>query len=315
MTATLSDPIRDAAIDWLIRQRDPDFADWDLFTDWLSADPRHAVIYQEMAVADAEMADLIATGPASPVVATPPVVPRRRFLGWVGGGLAASLLAGLSGYTLMQASPQPYSVETAGGERLSVTLRDGSRIDLNGGTKVTLDRRDGRVASLDRGEALFTVVHDERRPFVVHVAGAELRDIGTVFNVINDQGDLSVAVAEGAVIYNPGKESVELGVGRTLTVRAGDPVVTLGSADPASMTAWRHDRLIYDGAPIGLVARDIARNLGLSLSADRDVAARPFRGVITLDRETDRFLARLGPLLDVTVQRGDEGWVLAARTE
>lgn len=317
MTVTDDDPLREAALDWLIRQRDPDFADWEAFADWLAADPARAAIYQEMAAADADVADLLARSPEpAPVVTMPARQPsRRRFLGWAGGALAASLVAGLSGHMLLQAQPDPYSVQTAAGERRSVTLADGSRIDLNGATRVTLDRRNARIATLDRGEALFTVVHDEKRPFLVQAGDAELLDVGTVFNVVRDDGDLSVAVAEGAVVYNPGREARRLDAGHTLRVRRGDPVITLGTADPAVMTAWRQDRLVYDGAPIGLVARDIARNLGVSIAAAPDVAARPFRGAITLDRETDRFLARLGPLLDVSVQRGEQGWVLTARTQ
>lgn len=313
MTAVAPDLVREAALDWLIRQREPDFDDWDAFADWLDIDPLHAAIYQEMAAADADIADLIRTRPVSPNVAAIPPVSRRRFAGWAGGALAASLIAGISGYGLLQTRSDPYSVQTAAGERRSVTLADGSRIDLNGDTRVTLDRRNARIATLDRGEALFTVVHDDNRPFLVHAAGAELRDIGTIFNVISDRGDLSVAVAEGAVLYNPDAEAVTLNAGRTLTVRGGEAVVTLGHADPDAMTSWRQDRLVYDGAPIGLVAGDIARNLGVSIAAAPDVAARPFRGVITLDRETDRFLARLGPLLDVSVRRGEQGWVLTAK--
>lgn len=312
---TDDDPLRAAALDWLIRQRDPDFGDWEAFADWLAADPARAAVYQEMAAADADVADLLAIAPSP--MAAPPMrqATRRRFLGWAGGALAASLVAGISGHMLLQAQPDPYSVQTAAGERRSVTLADGSRIDLNGATRVTLDRRDPRIATLDRGEALFTVVHHEKRPFRVHAGEAELLDVGTVFNVVRDGGDLSVAVAEGAVVYNPDREAQRLDAGRTLTVRRGDPVIRIGTADPAVMTAWRQDRLIYDGAPIGLVARDIARNLGVAIAAAPDVAARPFRGVITLDRETDRFLARLGPLLDVSVRRGEQGWVLTARTQ
>lgn len=316
MIVTDDDLLREAALDWLIRQREPDFADWEAFADWLAADPGRAIVYQEMAAADADVADLLAAAPAPPLSMTMagPPIRRRRFLGWAGGALAASLVAGVTGYTLFQAPPDPYSIQTAAGERRSVTLADGSRIDLNGATRITLDRRNARVATLDRGEALFTVVHDEQRPFLVHAGEAELLDVGTVFNVVRDGGDLSVAVAEGAVLYNPDREARRLDAGRTLTMRKGDPVITIGRADPEVMTAWRQDRLIYDGAPIGLVARDIARNLGVSIAAAPDVATRPFRGVITLDRETDRFLARLGPLLDVSIERGEQGWVLTART-
>ena len=307
--------IRADALDWLIRQRDPAFGEWEGFADWLDADPAHAELYQAMAAADADMADLIAVAPSSPAVLIPsPPVTRRRFGGWIGGAVAASLVA-VTGYGLLPQRSDPYSIATMAGERRSVTLADGSRIDINGATRITLDRRNPRLATLDSGEALFTVVHDDRRPFIVHAGGAELRDVGTVFNVVSEADGLLLGVAEGAVIYNPKHEAVTVDAGNTLRVHPGDPVVTLGHADPAAMVAWRQNRLVYDGAPLGLVAADIRRNLGLAVAVSPEVAARPFRGVIVLDRETDRVLARLGPLLDVRVERGQQGWVLAAKTQ
>ena len=307
--------IRADAIDWLIRQRDPAFVAWDDFADWLENDPAHVDIYQAAAAADADMADLIGAAPPPPMTVMPsPPVTRRRFGGWIGGAVAASLVA-ITGYGLLPPRSDPYSIATMAGERRTVTLADGSRIDINGATRITLDRRNPRLATLESGEVLFTVVHDDSRPFIVHAGGAELRDVGTVFNVVSDDSGLALAVAEGTVIYNPKREAVTIDAGNTLRVRAGDPVVTVGRADPAAMVSWRQNRLIYDGAPLGLVAADIRRNLGLAVAVSPDVAARPFRGVIVLDRETDRFLARLGPLLDVTVERGPQGWVLAAKTQ
>jgi transmembrane sensor len=45
-----------AALDWIIRVRHPDFAEWDVQSAWLAADPRHAEIFQQMALLDDELA-------------------------------------------------------------------------------------------------------------------------------------------------------------------------------------------------------------------------------------------------------------------
>jgi transmembrane sensor len=44
------------ALDWIIRIRNPDFAEWDALTAWLAADPRHADIFQELALWDEALA-------------------------------------------------------------------------------------------------------------------------------------------------------------------------------------------------------------------------------------------------------------------
>ncbi len=47
-----------AALDWVIRQRDPGFEDWEAFTDWLDTDPAHAQAYHEAAALDADLTAL-----------------------------------------------------------------------------------------------------------------------------------------------------------------------------------------------------------------------------------------------------------------
>ena len=57
---------REAAIDWLVRTNDPDFAAWDEFTAWLEADPVNADAYHALADSEARMTPLVEAMPASP---------------------------------------------------------------------------------------------------------------------------------------------------------------------------------------------------------------------------------------------------------
>jgi ferric-dicitrate binding protein FerR (iron transport regulator) len=51
------------AIDWLTRQRDPRFTDWEAFTAWLEADPANAARYDALAALDAGLAEDMAQDP------------------------------------------------------------------------------------------------------------------------------------------------------------------------------------------------------------------------------------------------------------
>lgn len=317
--------IEDEAIGWIIRMRDPAFAGWDAFTLWLEADPVHAAIYDELALADADSAALLGeTEPVKPAPVAPPPprdplpanddIPerprwatRRNMVGWA---MAASLLGVVSYTSLMPASS--YAVETGAGQRRSVTLADGSRIDLNGGTLVMLDRDNPRFAMLERGEALFTVVHDSRRPFTVETGGATLVDAGTAFNVIRADGATEVSVSQGVVIFNPEAEKVTLAAGKTLRAVDADGQVRVRNIEVGSIAAWKQGRLIYDGAPLSAVAADLSRNLGFSVTARRDVAARPFSGVIRIDGDRERVRQRVGAVLGVPVMQAEGGWRLGA---
>lgn len=315
--------IEDEAIGWIIRMRDPAFAGWDAFTLWLEANPVHAAVYDELSLADADGADLLAGNePAKPVPVAPPPprdpVPanddkperprwasRRGVMGWA---VAAALLGVVSYTSLMPVST--YAVETVAGQRQSVTLADGSRIDLNGATRLTLDRENPRFAQLERGEALFTVVHDASRPFTVETGGATLVDAGTAFNVIRMDGMTEVAVSEGVVIYNPKAEKVTLAAGKILRAVDADGQIRVGTIDTGSVAGWKQGRLIYEGAPLSAVAADLSRNLGLNITAAGDVAARPFSGVIQIDGDRERVRQRVGAVLGVQVKPQAGGWQL-----
>jgi transmembrane sensor len=302
----------DAAIDWVIRLRDPGFDGWDAFEAWLAADPTHAEAYQRLAVADADMGDLLESLPsARPSV----VVPLRRTVSrrtWLGGAIAASI-AGVIGFGVIERQPALYPVETAPGVRRTVTLEDGSRIALNGGTRVILDRKNARFATLERGEALFDVIHDEDAPFKVAVGDATLVDVGTRFNVLREGRTTAVQVAEGAVIYNPDGEAIRLDPGKALRAVDGEAHLQLTAVSPAAVAGWREGRLIYDGQPMADIAADLARWSGQPVRADPRVATRRFRGVLSLGDGDD--IVRLAPLLDVDVRRDGGSWILAPRTQ
>lgn len=308
-----------AALDWVIRMRDPGFEGWDEFEAWLGADPAHADVYHRLAIADQDMADLLAdapmptAAPAMPEELPSNVVPLRRSISrrtWLSGAIAASV-AGIIGFGVIERQPALYQIETAPGLQRTITLDDGSRIALNGGTRITLDRKDPRYATLDRGEALFDVVHDDDAPFKVRVGDATLIDVGTKFNVVRDGKVTAVQVSEGAVIYNPESEAVRLDAGRRLRAVDGDPHIELAAVAPVAVAGWREGRLIYDGQTMADVAADLSRWSGETVRADPRVAGQRFRGVLSLGKNDD--VAGLASLLDVDVRRSGREWILSPR--
>ena len=82
----------------------------------------------------------------------------------------------------------------------------------------------------------------------------------------------------------------------------------------ADIGGWRTGRLVYDGAPLSAVAADLTRATGTRVTVDRAIAARQFTGVIALPKARAGFVAELGPLLDVEVQPGEQGFTLSPKT-
>lgn len=308
MIALSSDAIGEAARLWAIRVADPAFDDWDQFTAWLDADPAHLAAY-DAAVSDEEWATALVSTPVPtplPAVAVPP----RRWRWSASGALAASVAVAAFGgwYALDQQGPAVYATTT--GEHRTIALDDGSKVMMNGGSEVRVADSGARHVELVRGEALFEVRHDDRRPFIVMAGETRLVDLGTVFNVVVRDEAMDVAVAEGAVLYQSGGREVHLNPGDALARRDARSAPVLRRAAPDTIGTWRTGYLQYDDVALDTVAGDLARNLGKPIRVDGAVAARRFTGTIMLQGSPDVVLARTGALVDVRFVPAGEGWMV-----
>jgi transmembrane sensor len=315
MSNSDSEQLTQEAIGWRIRLQDAPAAHWEAFTLWLERSPYHAAAYDAVAIADHGLGGLQALPIASnDDIAMAPAPARKSHLRLAlpFAAIAALLLAMILAYPLYGPGAGVTTFATAPGQSRSVTLADGTRIDMNGATRLALDSRHPRRVSLEGGEATFHVVHDADTPFVVAAGETTLRDVGTVFNVVREGERIDVAVAEGAVLYNPDAEAIQLNAGQRLRFAGAGHGTRIGRVDPQAVGAWHQGRLVYDNAPLATVAADIARTLGTTLVADPAVATRPFTGVITIDRDQPAFFRKLDGLLDVAVVREGTGWRLVA---
>lgn len=297
------------AIDWLIRQRDPDFIDWDDFADWLAEDPGHAAAYDAVASFDHDLGALPPSQNASVVIL--PDAPRRPSRrAWFGGALAAALVGAIS---LSGLNPfgSDNRIETIAGEHRTVELADGSRIEINGASVIEIDADRPRFARLESGEAMFHVIHREDAPFVVETGNAKIVDLGTAFNVVRRDRQTSVAVSEGIVLYNPDRDNVRLVAGKGIEARDGDskpPVVK--DVDVANVGGWRSGLLVYNGTPLPVVAEDLKRTAGMQVSIAPEAADLSFRGALIIDKNRNRTIADLAALSGTKAERQGEGWIL-----
>lgn len=303
------------ALDWIIRQRDPGFDDWEAFVLWLEADPAHADAYHAMATADKGLDELLTALPAAQELAAAPGPARLNRRKRISGTLAASIVAVVALYLyvphLYGPRADPWAVETAPGVRRTVRLADGSSITLNGGTRIMLDRANPRTATLERGEAMFTIGHDPDHPFEVQAGETRLLDIGTAFNVLRDNGQIDIAVSEGAVLYNPGREAVRIDAGHSLHADDEAGTYTLGDVRSSTIAGWRQGRLVYDGQTLERVAADISRYYGMRIAVTPAIAGQGFRGVLSLPPKEK--IETLAPVLNVDMRQDATGWTLTPR--
>jgi len=300
-------PIRDVAVHWAMLTREPDFEDWESFTDWLEANPAHAQAYDEVQYAlgetDATMELLPAPEYAPAANDNPPrwLASRR---GWLGGAIAAALVLAIT--TVLGLSPNGTVYRTAPGETRLIALGDGSTVELAGGSRLAVEGE--RMARLEAGQALFTIRHDAADPFVLVAAGDRLVDAGTVFDVRLAGETLDLAVSEGAVIVDPSGRNLKVTAGRR-AVRGAGGSYRLGTIDAAAVGEWSRGRISFESASLAEVAAELARATGRRFTSS-DTATR-LSGSIALNQVRDDPRALEG-LLGVRVRSEGEGWVLEA---
>jgi transmembrane sensor len=302
------EPLNDAAV-WhrLLQAEAADPELWAQFTDWLGQ-PGHRPAYEQV---EALHVELEAAGEELRLRldAVPAVRPWRRSAFWlgVGGALAASLLLVLLPGPGRQA-PAPQRIATQIGETRKLALADGTQVVLSAATAIEVAIGAGeRRITLDRGEALFRVAADPGRPFVVTAGGAEIRDIGTIFDVLRGEARTAVTVAEGAVAVRPAQgAALSLAAGQRADWEDG-AAPRIRAVDAQSALSWQNGYLVYEQAPLSQVITDLNRYAPRPIRlADDATAAQTFSGVLQIDAE-DRMLDRLAQLMPLAIDRTGGG--------
>ena len=319
----------DQASAWVVRLHADEVteADWLGLEDWLAANRANVAAYEEaerLWAAVGAYREPILAG-LDPEKAAPPGalnLGRRRSAraGWRNWSLAAAPIAAalVAGVLLIGPMLEGRAVTyaTAPGETREVTLKDGTTIALNGGSRLTV-RLTGKARTVEMGqaEAAFDVAHDPSRPFLITVGESRVRVIGTAFNIRRDAASTRVSVSRGIVqvadLQDP-SHAVRLTVGETVARDDATDRAVVSRDDTDAAQAWRTGRLIYRDRPLSEVAVDLSRAFSVPITVSGSAASLRFTGVLELGEE-DRVVARLEGFLPVTAYRTASGIELRAR--
>ena len=310
MTDRAEDPLIEEALRWfvLLRDHSHDESDRRAFERWRAADTAHEAAWQRAheVWARADLLEPVYGGSKSAVVTPfrdtarrPRPLGRRRWM----QAAAAAAIAAPAAYLISR--PDLWADHrTAAGERRIVNLADGSTAELAGGSALSVSfGKDARQLRLVAGEAFFTVAPDATRPFIVEAGEGRTRALGTAFDVKLSGESVTVTVMEHRVEVSTSPDrKVELGQGEQVRYVARD----LHAPHPADMRiagAWRHDRLVFQDAPLGEVVADLERSRGGRIVlTDSRLRALPVTAVFDA-RQADVALTTIAGILPITLHR------------
>ena len=144
----------------------------------------------------------------------------------------------------------------------SITLADGSKITLNGESKLVFPREfkgNERRVQLT-GEAFFDIAKNPESPFIISVNNAEVKVLGTSFNIKASNDQVEVLVETGKVQFSITKEP-----GKHLILKKGDfGVLQKNELEKVAMRdenylSWKTQKMVFKNTYLGEVAKVIDR--------------------------------------------------------
>lgn len=321
MTAEYDTAVEKEAAFWFARLRSDDLGEEDRarFSRWLAADPAHVSAYADYQGLWSDFDDVAASATILDMrrealrQADRPHRPRWRPRLAPLAAMAAGIAVALGGVWMLtvrepalvpaaasRTGPATYLTEV--GERSSITLADGSVVQLNTDSLLEVNFVEGRRGlKLLRGQALFEVAHDRNRPFVVEAGGQTITALGTAFDVhVGDhetrvtliEGRIEVKRVNGTALFPVAPEARKLTAGEQLVAVEERPFL-VRVADVEEAVSWREGRVVFSDEPLAEVLEEINRySTRKVVLGDSDLANLRVSGVFR-PGSADRFVAAL----------------------
>ncbi len=213
-----------------------------------------------------------------------------------------------------------YSYQAAPGEQLTVSLPDGSRVQLNGNTSLSYRPFFGtfhRNMDLD-GEAYFEVVSSET-PFVVNAPTTQTTVLGTKFNVSdwNNSSSLNaeVSVLEGKVsVYDYHESDVFIIKNESATLNRNTRELSKQQVSEISIhsLSWLNGDLKFSNVTLAQFFERLEFHFGKEIILKGDLFDRErIQAHYKNSTELESILTDISTIKNLSVQKTSSGFIVS----
>lgn len=245
-----------------------------------------------------------------------------RYLGSVLAGFAAAVTLLVlavprfrNAITRHHSTSQSRTYASAAGQRMTITLDDGSTVTLAPQTRIRYTSNDEGTRSVELvGEALFSVTGRNALPFVVRTGTITTRVLGTTFDVRRYPSETAtqVAVISGRVMTSNTTHSVVVPAGSL--ARATDSIVTaVATGTPEQAILWTQGRLIFNHVAVKTMLTELSRWYGYDFRLADSVLADQYVSAEFHSDRPDETMTMVKAILGVTMTF--EGKTVTLRSE
>jgi len=174
-----------------------------------------------------------------------------------------------------------------------------------------------RRITLTHGRVIFDVAKDPRRPFFVITDNAEIKALGTRFDVELHDGPTRVTVIDGSVRVGTTSTEFERGHTRTLNAQegaevSGQEIVELDRSQVESTIASQRDVLVFEHQSLAVAASRINLSCRRQLRfVDAAAGQKPISGRYMTDHPEGLVRAIQDLYPELVVRETDDGWLVS----
>lgn len=193
--------------------------------------------------------------------------------------VCAALLTGYHISQLRSESDAPYTLSAAtlnvpSGQRSKLTLSDGTTVWINSNSTLEFVNENGvRKVNL-YGEALFDVVKDAEHPFIVHTQKADVKVLGTKFNVASySEDDFCVKLFNGSVNVQDAESEEQITLQPQQMLSYVDGKYVQEHIDQTSRRSWQDGYYSFEEKPYREILCTIGNYLGYEIVIENQSVA------------------------------------------
>ena len=209
--------------------------------------------------------------------------------------LALPIMLGIGWYlgsSKMNYETQMCEVTAPKGQISKCVLADGTEVWLNAGTTLKYDptlKGSMREVNLD-GEAYFKVTKNKHKPFAVNTKYAQVKVLGTIFNLKAYSGEdkVETTLEEGSVEFSLNGSTakpVEMKPGEQVVYNISEKKITLGQVETYLHTAWKDGKFVFKDADLKTIIQELEKLYDVHIHLENDSLLKlHFRGMFEYEQ-------------------------------
>ena len=187
------------------------------------------------------------------------------------------------------------------GKRTQITLAEGTKVWLNSGSKLVYpavfvgNKREVYI----EGEAVFDVVHQKEKPFVVSTIDFDIKVLGTVFNVcayaddqyssaVLEQGKIELICGGSSILFC---EKLEILPGTMAVFDRKQKTIEQKQVNTQNYLSWREGYLIFNSEKLENILRKLGRYYNIEMVVnDNNLKNETFSGYLEMKNTPEEVL-------------------------